>query len=76
MNTSPILSIIHTITTGTMQNFNGGNYGQGAKYTFRVNKPSTILSPNKTCIFVGFSIDENTLLLPYLRLMGMYTGGR
>ena len=31
MDPSPILSIIHTITIGTMINFNGSNYGHGLK---------------------------------------------
>ena len=34
---SPILSTIHTISIGTMLNFNGGKNGQGLKnVTFRV----------------------------------------
>ena len=31
MGPSPILSIIHTFTIGTMLNFNGGNNGHGLK---------------------------------------------
>ena len=29
MGPSPILSIIHTVTIGTILNFNGGIYGHG-----------------------------------------------
>ena len=38
MGLSLILSVIHTITIGTMLNFNGGNPGHGLK-TLRVNRP-------------------------------------
>ena len=31
MGLSPILSIIHTVTIGSMLNFNGGNNGLGQK---------------------------------------------
>ena len=31
MGPSPILSIIHTVTIGTMLNFTGGNNGHGLK---------------------------------------------
>ena len=31
MSPSPILSIIHTVTIGTMLNYNGGNNGHGLK---------------------------------------------
>ena len=31
MGPSPVLSIIHIITIGTMLNFNGGNNGHGLK---------------------------------------------
>ena len=37
MDPSPLLSIFHTITIGTMPNFNGCNKGHGLK-TLRVNR--------------------------------------
>ena len=48
MDLSSILSIIHTITIGTMRNFNGGNNGHGLKnvtckqtFTFYTNSRNT-----------------------------------
>ena len=38
MSPLPILSVIHIVATGTMQDFNGGNEGHGLK-TLRVNRP-------------------------------------
>ena len=38
MDTSPILSVIHTSTIDTLLNFNAGNEGHGLK-TLRENKP-------------------------------------
>ena len=38
MDRSPMLSIVHTITIGTMHNFNSGNKRHGPK-TWRVNRP-------------------------------------
>ena len=31
MGPSPILSVIHTVTIATMQNFNGGSNGHGVE---------------------------------------------
>ena len=57
MGLSPILSIIHTVTIGTMLNFNGGNNIHGQKM-FRANRPSrystSSTAPNQhPCISVG-----------------------
>ena len=39
MGPSPIQSIIHTVTVGTMLNFNVGDNGYGTTKTLRVNRP-------------------------------------
>ena len=33
---SPIMSVIHIVTTGTMLNYNGGNKGHGLKKRYNV----------------------------------------
>ena len=57
MRLSPIPSIIHIVTIGTMLNFNGGNNGHGQKM-FRANRPSrystSTTAPNQhPCISVA-----------------------
>ena len=49
---SPILSIIHAVTIGTMPNFNGGNNGHGLQKMLNVNRPLTCGEP-----FVTFLSD-------------------
>ena len=39
MGPSPIQSIIHTVTVGTMLNFNVGDNGYETTKTLRVNRP-------------------------------------
>ena len=57
MGPSQILSIVHTITIGTVLNFNSGNNEDGPK-TLRVNSPLVITVSSK------FQTNSSNLNLP------------
>ena len=66
MDPSLILSVIHTITIGTMLNFNGGNNGYGLKYvtckpTFTLNlfQVITFTFQNNMTKYTEFTVNKN-----------------
>ena len=64
MGPSPILSVIHVITFGTMLNFNGGNNEHGLKYVtckqtfFNIN----ILDVSTTSVQLELGVPEIMLI--------------
>ena len=60
MSPSPVLSVIHTVTFGTMLNFKDGNNGHGlknvtCKQTLKLSE-ETFLQRNFNSLDVGFII--------------------